>query len=217
MEQPKPRDLRSISFHEFVSLVFERDAPVEPGELGPPFYDVEVDAKKLCAYYVQLFRQPEFLLSRFTKRQLEEGFWAIMGHTHEWSAGNLIEHSDAPLASRKECIESMAVLFERLFVNESLDTSVHMWWDSLCYGWHCGNRKRENGGEDSELQDIFFRTLIKVLAINSWTCQGAALHGLGHLHHPDTGEVISRFINEHTSLTEEQIAYAHAAASFNVL
>jgi len=183
--------------------------------MGPPFD--EVDAEKLCAYYVRLFRQPEFLLSRFTKDQLEQGFWAIMGHAHEWSAGNLIEYSDAPLAIRKECIESMAVLFERLFTDEPLDTSVHMWWDSLCYAWHCGNRNRENGGEDLELQDIFFHTLIKVLALDSWICQGAALHGLGHLHHPETPEVVDKFIGEHPTLTEEQIAYAHAAAKFKVL
>jgi hypothetical protein len=31
----------------------------------------------MCAYYVQLFHRPEFLVSRFTKQQLEEGFWAI--------------------------------------------------------------------------------------------------------------------------------------------
>lgn len=86
----------------------------------------------------------------------------------------------------------MAVLFERLFVNEPLDTSIHMWWDSLCYAWHCGNRKRENGGEDSESQDVFFQTLVKVLALDSWICQRAALHGLGHLHHPETAEVMSR-------------------------
>jgi hypothetical protein len=215
VEQPETRDLQNISFDEFVSLIFQRDTPVRPDEIGPPFN--QVDAAKLCAYYVQLFRQPEFLLSRFTKHQLEEGFWAIMGETHEWSAGNVIAYSDAPLASRKECIESMAVLFERLFVNEPLDTSVHMWWDSLCYDWHCGNRKRENGREDLELQDAFFHTLIKVLALDSWICQEAALHGLGHLHHPETPKVVDKFIREHPTLTEEQIAYARAAAKFNVL
>jgi hypothetical protein len=111
----------------------------------------------------------------------------------------------------------MAELFERLFADEPLDTSVHMWWDSLCYAWHCGNSNRERGGEDLELQNIFFQTLARVLAIDSWICQGAALHGLGHLHHPDTAKLISRYIEEHPSLTEEQITHARAAARFNVL
>jgi hypothetical protein len=88
----------------------------------------------------------------------------------------------------------MAELFERLFADEPLDTSVHMWWDSLCYAWHCGNSNRERGGEDLELQNIFFQTLARVLAIDSWICQGAALHGLGHLHHHHTAKLISRYI-----------------------
>jgi hypothetical protein len=219
LEEPRLNDLTNISFDEFVSLIFEQATPPEPkeGNLSPEYVEVDLDSEKICSYYVRLFRQPEFLLLRFTKQQLEEGFWAIMGYTYEWSAGNIIEYSNAPLSSRTECIESMATLFERLFANEPLDTSVHMWWDSLCYAWHCGNRSRERGGEDLEMQDIFFQTLAKVLAVDSWICQGAALHGLGHLHHPQTKALIDRYIDEHPSLTAEQKAYALAAARFQVL
>jgi hypothetical protein len=67
------------------------------------------------------------------------------------------------------------------------------------------------------LQDVFFQTLAKILAIDSETCQGAALHGLGHLHHPQTKELIQRFIDEHPSLTPERKEYALAAARFEVL
>jgi hypothetical protein len=73
------------------------------------------------------------------------------------------------------------------------------------------------GGEDLELQNIFLETLAKVLAIDSWICQGAALHGLGRLHHPKTKELIQRFIAEHPALTQEQKAYALAASRFEVL
>jgi hypothetical protein len=110
----------------------------------------------------------------------------------------------------------MAILFERIFVAEPLDTSVHMWWDVLCYSWHCGNRNRERGGEDLELQDIYFQTLAKVLAIDSWICQGAALHGLGHLHHPETANLIGRY--QRASLIDKRTArLSEAAARFEVL
>jgi hypothetical protein len=111
----------------------------------------------------------------------------------------------------------MFYLFRDLFAKGPLDTSVGMWWDSLCYDWHCGNRKRERGGEDSELQDVFFETLSRVLAIDSLACQRAALHGLGHLHHPQTNELIEGFIGEHPDLTQSQLDYARAAARFKVL
>jgi hypothetical protein len=216
-------DLTNVSFDEFVAFLFDHSIdhgiPPEPDKYDPWYFHVETefDAKRVGAYYVQMFGQPEFLLTRFTRAQLEEGFWAIQGPNLNCSVSRIIEDSDLSLSLREECIRSMAELFKRLFATEPLDGSVHMWWDSMCYDWHCGNRKRENGGEDFELQDIFFHTLVKVLSLDSWICQGAALHGLGHLHHPETSEVVNKFIRERPALTEEQIAYARAAAKFSVL
>jgi hypothetical protein len=212
-------DLTKSSFEAFVAFLFDRDVSVESEGRDYWYWHVtvEFDAGTIGAYYVQLFRQPEFLLEQFTKAQLEEGFWAIHGPNLDCSVSRIIEDSDLPLSVRKECISSMADLFERLFAKEPFESSVQMWWDSLCYDWHCGNRNRERGGEDLELQDLFFQTLARVLAVDSWICQGAALHGLGHLHHPQTKVLIERFIDEHPSLTQEQRAYALAAATFEVL
>jgi hypothetical protein len=217
----KPRtevDLTKSSFEGFVVFLFDRDVSLESEGRDYWYWHVEVEfeAKKIASYYVQLFRQPEFLLERFSKAQLDEGFWAIQLPNLDCSVYRIIGDSDLPLSVREECIRSMANLFTRLFAKEKFDTSVWMWWDSLCYDWNCGNRNRERGGEDLELQDIYFQTLADVLSIDSWTCQQAALHGLGHLHHPQTAELIGRFIDEHPSLTQEQKAYALAAAKFDV-
>jgi len=210
--------LANPSFDEFVTFLFDRDVALETKGKDYWYWHVEVefDAEVIAAYYIQLFRQPEFLLERFTKEQLEEAFWAIPSYNLDCSVIRIINDSDLPLSIREECIRSMAELFKRLFAAEPLNSSVQMWWDSLCYDWDCGNRSRERGGEDLKLQDIFFQTLAEVLAIDSWICQGAALHGLGHLHHPRTKELIDRFIAEHNFLTEEHKEYAHAAARFQV-
>jgi hypothetical protein len=66
------------------------------------------------------------------------------------------------------------------------------------------------------MQDVIFQTLTAILAIDSDICQRAALHGLGHLHHPETGNLIQRYIAEHPALTKEQIEYTLAAAKFEV-
>jgi hypothetical protein len=211
--------LANPSFDEFLTFLFDRDVALETKGKDYWYWHVEVefDAEVIAAYYIQLFRQPEFLLERFTKEQLEEAFWAIPSYNLDCSVIRIINDSDLPLSLREECIRSMAELFKRLFATEPLNSSVQMWWDSLCYDWNCGNRGRERGGEDLKLQDIFFQTLAEVLAIDSWICQGAALHGLGHLHHPQTNELINRFISEHNFLTEEHKEYALAAARFEVL
>ena len=219
MGQPTTRiDLSNSSFDDFVAFVFDRDVSLESEGKDYWYWHVAVEfqTENIGAYYVRMFRQPEFLLTRFTKAQLEEGFWAIQGPNLDCSVSRIIEDSDVPLSVREVCIRSIADLFERLFAIEPFDTSVGMWWDSLCYDWHCGVRNRQRGGEDLELQDIFFQTLARVLAIDSWICQRAALHGLGHLHHPETKELIERFVGEHPSLTDEQKAYALAAARFEV-
>jgi hypothetical protein len=221
----KPRkslDLTNVSFDEFVVFLFDHnvdDIPPEPGKYDPWYFHVEVefDARKIVAYYVRMFGEPEFLLTRFTKAQLDEGFWAVQGPNLDCSVARIMEDLDLPLSVKEECIRSMADLFKRLFATEPFDSSVQMWWDSLCYDWHCGNRKRERGGEDLELQNVFFETLAKVLTVDSWICQGAALHGLGHLHHPRTMELIEQFVEEHPNLTKEQKAYALAAAKFEVM
>jgi len=167
MEPRKSVDLANCSFNEFVSFLFDHDVPPESEEYDPWYFNVEVefDVKKICAYYVQLFRQPEFLLTRFTKPQLEEGFWAIQGPNLNCSMSRIIEDSDQPLSIREECIGSMTDLFKRLFAKEPLGSSVQMWWDSLCYDWHCGIRSRERGGEDLELQDIFFGRWLRCLQL----------------------------------------------------
>ena len=52
---------------------------------------------------------------------------------------------------------------------------------------------------------------------DSPTCQRAALHGLGHLHHPQTPQLIQRYLDERPSLTNDWKQYALAAAEFKVM
>ena len=67
------------------------------------------------------------------------------------------------------------------------------------------------------MQDVMFETLSRILELDSPTCQGAALHGLGHLHHPDTEQLIRRYIERNKSIDPALREYALASARFNVL
>jgi hypothetical protein len=212
-------DISRFSFDEFVSFLFDQDVPPATAKRDPWYWHTEVAyvPDLVCSYYVKLFRQPQFLRARYSKAQLEQAFWAIQSHNLDCSAPRIIWKPDLPFEAREECVKTMAELFRILFATEPLETSVQMWWDSLCYDWHCGNRKRERGGEDERMQDVIFETLTSILAIDSDICHGAALHGLGHLHHPETENLIQRFIAQHPALTKEQREYALAAAKFKVL
>lgn len=221
-------DITQHSFDQFIDFMFDHEVPAEPNreatgrtKANEPWYweqiELVYDPAKVCGYYVRLFREPGFLLQRFSKPQLEQGFWALQGPNLDCSLGNLLWLPDLSFAAREECVRSMFDLFRLLFAVEPLDASVQMWWDSLCYDWHCGNRNRALGGEDRKMQDVMFETLAAILSLDSPTCQGAALHGLGHLHHPETQQLIQRYLGEHPSLTKEWKEYALAAAEFKVM
>lgn len=108
-------------------------------------------------------------------------------------------------------------LYELLFSKVSLDTAADMWWDSLTYDWHCGIRARDKGGEDELMQDVMFDTLGKILLLPSEECQTAALHGMGHLHHPETCPVIDAYLTKRPEIDTDLREYALAAARFKVL
>ena len=224
-------DLRTYSFEEFVAFLFDHEAPVgemsfsalaERGETSKwnPWYrhiDTLFDPQQLCSYYLQLFRNSRFLLNRFSRDQLEQGFWLLMGRSPDCSAGCIIWNLDLPFANRAECVAAMFDLFNDLFFDEDLENAVSMWWDSFCYAWHCGNRKRSNGGEDLQMQDVMFETLVKILSLDSKICQGAALHGLSHLHHPETNTAIQSYLDLNPDLDVEWRNIALGASRFKLM
>ncbi len=218
MEEREQFDVSEYSFEEFVSFIFAHEASPDWNKQPPWYFSLEViyDPQKICAYYVQLFRQPSFLLERFSKAQLEEGFWAIHGGALDCAVSRVIWDTDVPFAAREECVRSMTDLFRLLLADGLLRETSGMWWDSMCYDWHCGNRNRERGGEDLRMQDVMFQALTIILRLDSESCQMGALHGLGHLHHPGTAALVHTFIAEHPALSAETKEYALRAARFQV-
>jgi hypothetical protein len=195
MKEREQIDIREYSYDEFVSFVFDREIRASEGEYHPWYFDVEVDfdPNRICEFYIRQFRSPDFLLGKYSKAQLEQGFWAIHGASFDGSVQHLIWNTDVPLPSRGECVKSMSDLFKRLFATEPLETSVFMWWDSLRYEWECGTNW-QRGGEDVPMQDVIFEVLADLLQSDSEICQDAVLHGLGHLHHPATQELIENYV-----------------------
>jgi hypothetical protein len=223
MDEKEVVDISQFSFEEFITFLFDREIPARTTikEWNPWYWHTSVlfDAQRICGYYTKLFSAPGFLIERFSKAQLEEGFWAISSGNHlECSVYELIWNTDSPFADRKECVKSMFYLYRDMFAAEPLDTASFMWWDLLCKDlWQWGNRDRLSGGEDLTMQDVMFETLVSILALDSEHCQKAALHGLGHLNHPDTEEAIRIYLAKHDSLGDDQREYVLSAARFAVL
>jgi hypothetical protein len=218
MSERTNQDITGISFDEFVRFVFARGIPANP-KAEPWYWHVETifDAGEIADHYVQLFSEPAFLLTSFLTAELEQGFWALQSCNLDCSVAKIIWIEELPFAVRERCVRSIFHLFEKLFSVQPFETSAHMWWDSLCYDWHCGNRSRANGGEDESMQNVMFETLTKILELDSPRSQGDALHGLGHLHHPLTEPLISKYIASPPEISPEMKKYALAASKFQVM
>ena len=216
-------DIRKATFDEFVDFLFDRELiPVlqeQPAAAEPWYWHAEVtfDPMRVASFYILLFTAPRMLLERFSASQLEQAFWAIQSSNIECAVTEVIWHPQIPFEIRESCVRSMLHLYELLFSDATLETSPNMWWDSLAYDWHCGNRSRANGGEDEAMQDVMFETLGKILQLPSVSCQEAAIHGLGHLHHPGTSNLISAYLAQNPRIDENLREYALAAARFEVM
>jgi hypothetical protein len=87
-------DLSNTSFDEFVRFWFDRS--IDPRAMGPPrdpdfawYANIEIrcEPRQYAESFIRLFNAPEFLLDRYSKDQLEEGFWAMVSPMVEGGIG----------------------------------------------------------------------------------------------------------------------------------
>jgi hypothetical protein len=78
---------------------------------------------------------------------------------------------------------------------------------------HFANKVQEGdiaalSGEQTALLYTMFETLSKIVALPDERTQGYALHGLGHLHHPDVHRLVQQYLHEHQHrLSSEDIRW----------
>jgi hypothetical protein len=174
--------------------------------------EFDVDYSVLADLYVCLFTEPEFLLARFTLEQLDAGFGAMINCNYQLAVSELVWDRTVPIEKREGLIASMVQLYARFFRRQSFVYSTYMWWDVIAYSFECGNAIRGRSQEETRLQDAMFISLVQILTIDSPECQEAALHGIGHLHHPEGERAIEFFIESTPGISRELHAYAAQAA-----
>lgn len=162
-----------------------------------------------------IFRNPQPLRRRYTRDQMEQGFWfLISGATG--ALEDVLWDSSVPWNNRALLIASTVDLYRQLFAHDPLDTSAYMFWDALAYGYCVPTRHPESDVEDSRVQGAMFAALQQILAIDSVPCQLAALHGLGHLRHPNTEHVICLYLERNPILTTAHRSYALACITGDI-
>ena len=191
------------TFEEWVEKVFTKREPSFSW-----LWDNLLSPKRsplLITYATQLFQEPEFLIERYTAKQLRKGFWNL---PTGWDLRDNIWDKRVTWRLRKACIRAMVPLFEKFFSHKPLDNTCFMWWDFFRYF----------GDEpDEKVTAEMFRALKQILFMKSIYCQTAALHGLGHLKHIGKEALIKKYLNKNPGVEKQIRDYALACISGNIL
>ena len=196
-------NIEQASQREFEDFVFNQKAHPHQGLV------IIFDPKYNTHCFIEMFRNAGSLLERYDLTNLERGCWAMFGPGNKGNLTDLIWNQDIPIEVKEELITSMYFMFRDIFAQQPLGNACEMWWDGLAYEINPMKRAQPSTNlEHQRIQNAMFETLSKVLLIDSYDCQSAALHGLNHVLHPDNDRVIQAFINRHPDMTDEEIEYA---------
>lgn len=214
-------DLRDISMEDFENLLFRLKVAenLSEEERIDKYINTwaEGDPAHIAKLYIELFHNSADLLEKYTDEGLENGLWVSMGSgLHGFTAHDLIWRSKLPIETKEELIGSMYFLYRDFYSVKPLEHSCNMWWDGLAF---CFFRIDTKSSEhDRRIQQAMFDTLQKILLLDSTACQFAALHGLGHLRHPDTAVPINAYIERNRKrLSRHQLRYAKGCIAGDIM
>jgi len=224
-------DLRAASYEQFERFVFDHPPPTEGAGAVDWFWDAldkamddeESYEPPACvpalqvAHLTRLFRDASHLATVYAPEQLCQGFWLLFGA----AGGELFQEPmydpQVPWEARATCFSTLVDLYEGLFAAVWCGDAAYMLFDGLICG-HFGypHPGRRLDAEDLRTRDHIFGVLQRILVVPEESCQRGALHGLGHLMHPGTAEVVDCFLATGKAVNADIAKYASAAKTGDI-
>jgi len=212
MPDPRIIDLRQATLEEFRSFYFSKEC--QDIRNGSPWSKEPCPILLHCPShnalrFTELFKTSAELIDQWDDYTLEKGCWAMFGPVVDGNLEELIWGNQISLTEKITLIRSMYFMYQDFFAENPLDTSCEMWWDGIAYSFNplgFANPDRHPGHK--AIQKTMFETLRAILELESYECQMAALHGLNHVAHPGTENVIQAYLNRHPNLDPDSVEYA---------
>jgi len=206
-------DLSQLSFDEFVSFFFDHNVETEGFWYQDPDLISSMDARGvsprvIVRHMTRLFTDAAEVTSGFSSTQINSAVWAM------FSGGGFrlqkyLWLSSTPLAERLDCIHSMYFVYSEYVAKstvEAMENCFSMWWDFVTSSFwehlHFTDKIAEGdvlslNDEHMALLGAMFQTLSRILALSDSRARESALHGLGHLHHPEVRNLVQGFLDKH--------------------
>ena len=224
-----------LSYQEWIVFIFDHSVPEEDSEEKAwywnhddhDYWDIwSLDTgthRQHLTHSTKLLGDSDFLAAQFSLEQINQGLWMLTSGRHGIHLGDLLANSELPIEDRIECIFAMVNMFENgifssladdanpskiLASKNPLMDSCYMWWDNL---------RDFSEDQDQAILDAKFEAMRKILALPNLAAQYSALHGLGHINHPDKREVIADYLSSNSTIHPKMKEYAEAAMEGKVL
>jgi hypothetical protein len=179
----------------------------------------------VVAHIAETFEHSGKLLSRFSDKQVDQGFWYLFYQRPPDFMGTLLDEG-VPLACRLRALRSFVPLFQQVMAvrcsshlshldeegANPLNGACYMWFDEVL------DRFQPERLVQAQLETELIETLRVILAIPHDACRESALHGIGHWvrHYPQLADMADQFLSSTPDLRPELIAYAEAARAGKV-
>jgi hypothetical protein len=206
-------DLRTASFDEWIGFIFNHPPAMESnGDTEQEWYwdpelEVLVDPTRQIVFITDICTSASRLLNRFSAPEIDQGLWYMFSAGGEDEFWRHLWNPGVAWELRERCIAAIPCLWPELFERADVGSMAFMLWDSIAYDYYCGNRHPGDDSEDHRVQDAMFRALLRQLSSSVPATQQSALHGLGHLRHPDTQSQVLQFLTQ-SDLDADTRAYA---------
>jgi hypothetical protein len=217
----KNLDLSGKSFNEFVEFFFRRELVPDDEQYeyfstdlaGERYDEAEPSSPTIVVRHMtKLFSEFGSIAPKYSLGQIDQGVWGILGPN--LGLYELVFVDSVPLQDRLECIRSMYHVYSDFVAMSEAEpdpklSGFYMWWDLLLHGFWTIDRPVFRGtyrGDASKLDtdsrimlDAMFETLTRILSLPHAEAQRCALHGLGHLQHPDVHDTVQHYIDANKS------------------
>lgn len=220
-DELKILDLSAKSFDQFVEFFFNRE--VVPDEeqfdyfltdLAGEHFDEAVPSSPaiLVGHMTKLFSEFGQVAVKYSLPQVDQAIWGILGANLRLY--EFLFDASVPLPNRLECIRSMYHVYSDFVAKLEADPDPNlggfwMWWDFILHGFWTPPRPfvpdtyrgdaSKLDGESRVLLDVMFETLKRILDLPHREAQRCALHGLGHLYHPEVHDTVQAYIDANKS------------------
>ncbi|HEU4881594.1 MAG TPA: hypothetical protein VFT45_05095 [Longimicrobium sp.] len=217
-------DLRAATDDEISAVVF--DHPVVPGKTTAWWWafddaKVVIEPRRALAYMTNLFNAPEGLMDRYSAAQIDQGFWFMYSAAAEDVFGRQLWNDAEPWDDRERCIRALPRLYQALFepmlflLEDYYASAMFMLPDFIV--WMSRPRVTHDGADALRVCQALLDAFGEMLGSSHDATRTAALHGLGHLAHPDRADVIRDFVRANPGLDPELRDYAERAVVGDVL